>query len=247
MHTSSLLRQKDISYQVYGADSTKSSNFATLFPDYHPQDRIGVISPYLEDGILNTSGVLLGFTISFYDVLRMGSADFFNYPQHFAFIGGALDVVDTNMGPLKLTSNILGAAWGWLDVWPETNWIVSPGHAENMIDQIFRYQINRVFWPMSLGASSKPGILSPLIYQMLTNRLKSVWYYDTKDPNIELLLSETAGKVVLESVGRLPEEILNQTSPPEVGPLDKMIKNQYQMSTPEEFLSSMQTCFSLKK
>lgn len=243
MHTSNRLCQDDFNYQSAGPTGTEKKYFVDLFPDYHPQDRIGIISPYLEDGILNIPGILLGLTTAFYDYLRTGSNDFFNYPQHFAFIGGQNQEVNTGLGPMFLEKDQIGAAWGWLDVWPETNWIIHPAKSKGMLDQLYRYQINRVFWPATLKPETVQSKLPPLVNRFLRNRLKSVWYYNTDEVNVEVILSETASHIVQESIDRLPQSLLHEKT----GSYRKqpaLVKNQFQVITPDDFLDAMCPCFN---
>ena len=87
MHTSTLLKSSDFQYWRLTDDRRISADFGTFCPDYHELDRVGVISPCFEDGILYTGDALLALTTAFYDVLRSQGTDFFDYPQHFAFIG----------------------------------------------------------------------------------------------------------------------------------------------------------------
>lgn len=70
MHTSARLSASDFTFWRQTANGDQQIDFATFSPDYHPQDRIGVISLTLEDGVLHTSYALLAFTTAFYDCLR---------------------------------------------------------------------------------------------------------------------------------------------------------------------------------
>src|SRR5436190_9306686 len=93
MHTSSLLTASDFAYWRLEAGGAAPIDFAALFPDYHELDRVGVVSPHLEDGIHFTGASLLALATAFYDVQRAKATAFFNYPQHFALLGGAGDTV----------------------------------------------------------------------------------------------------------------------------------------------------------
>jgi len=243
VHTSDRLSQDDFSYRLSGPDGYEKKCFADLFPDYHPLDRTGIISPCLEDGILHAPSIILGLTTAFYDHLRALSDDFFNYPQHFSFIGGCHEKVNTGSGPMVLERDQIGEAWGCLDVWPGTNWIIHPARSENMLDQIYRYQINRVFWPASLRPDNVQKKLPPLVDRFLRNRLKSVWYYNPDDADVEILLSDTASHFVQESIDRLPPSIaLDIIASP--GEPAGLVENQFRMVDPGEFLDDMGSCFN---
>ena len=66
MHTSTRLRADDFHFWQHA----QPVDFATFAPTYHEQDRVGVVSLGLEDGVLHTSYALLAFTTAFYDRLR---------------------------------------------------------------------------------------------------------------------------------------------------------------------------------
>src|SRR5687768_2655344 len=82
MHTSTRLCAGDFHFWRQEAQDGKEINteinivintevdFALFSPNYHEQDRIGVVSLGLEDGVLHTSYALLAFTTAFYDRLR---------------------------------------------------------------------------------------------------------------------------------------------------------------------------------
>ena len=80
MHTSKLLRASDFQYWRLAEDKRISIDFEGFCPDYHELDRVGVISPYIEDGILYTGDALLALTTAFYDVLRITRDRFLRLP-----------------------------------------------------------------------------------------------------------------------------------------------------------------------
>lgn len=212
MHTSTRLCADDFQVWRHSPTGIEQVDFATFCPGYHELDRVGVVSPTLEAGVYETSYALLALTTAFYDSLRTRGIDFFDYPQHFAFVGAEHDALRTGSGPLSLDTPKLWDAWSWLDVWPANKWIPTPLTATAMIQRVFDYQINRLFWPRSLRPSANEPALPTYVWQMLGTRLKTVYYYGagqqvhTAPQNIpiELRLSISAGELVQESIGRLP-------------------------------------------
>jgi hypothetical protein len=69
MHTSTRLQASDFAFWQRCPDGLKPIDFDQFWPDYHPQDRVGVVSPCLEDGVYHTAGALLALTTRFYDNL----------------------------------------------------------------------------------------------------------------------------------------------------------------------------------
>jgi hypothetical protein len=201
MHTSTRLSASDFTFWRPTASGDQQIDFATFSPDYHPQDRIGVVSPALEAGVLHTSYALLAFTTAFYDCLRARRVEFFDYPQHFAFVGiqeknegkngvkgeatgGATMVyagVYAGSELLPLNTPQLWNAWSWLDVWPDAKWVTAEATASALLQRAFDYQINRLFWPRSLKISAGESQLPAHLWRMLNTSLKAVYLYGEGD------------------------------------------------------------------
>lgn len=185
-------------------------DFATFAPNYHELDRIGVVSPALEDGILHTGSALLAFTTAFYDAHRARTTDFFDYPQHFAFVCANDEGLSSRFGLLSNQLPGLWDAWSWLDVWPQNKWIPSPTTATGMLQQVFDYQINRLFWPRHLRPEAGEAPLPEYAYKMLRTRLKSVFYFEpfgTQQPplsTVEIRCNQAGATVKQESLDKLP-------------------------------------------
>lgn len=215
MHTSTRLDSTDFQFLQHSANGTTPIDFADFCPDYHELDRVAVVSPTLEAGVYHTSYALLALTTAFYDRLRARGGDFFDYPQHFAFVGAEGDHVYTSNGPLPLTTPKLWDAWSWLDVWPANKWVPTPVTATGMLQRVFDYQINRLFWPRSLQADGTVATLPPYVWKMLQTSVKTVYYYGGAeemplaqgDEPIELRITPVAHAIVKESLERLPEAV----------------------------------------
>jgi hypothetical protein len=185
MHTHTRLAAGDFTFWQQDATGETEVSFATFCPDYHPQDRIGVVSVALEDGVLHTSYALLAFTTAFYDSLRATRTEFFDYPQHFALVGadangdarGGATVVHAGGDLLPLATPHLWDAWSWLDVWPEGKWLTAPVTTAALLARVFDYQINRLFWPRALTTRVSEGELPAYVWTMLKTSLKAVYLY----------------------------------------------------------------------
>src|SRR5262245_41951748 len=112
MHTSTVLQSSDFCYRRMERERSVPADFASLFPDYHELDRVGVVSLSLEDGILQVGGTLLALTTTFYDVQRAKGEPFFNYPQHFALFGESEGKIPTHCGTVPLSPDVIGPPWG---------------------------------------------------------------------------------------------------------------------------------------
>lgn len=243
MHTSERITQSDFVYRRWQDSKSEVLPFSEAFPDYHPQDRVGLVSPRLEDGVFELAGAVLGLATGFYDCLRSNGGEFFNYPQHHVFIGGGNGRVHTRNGGRDLSIPEMGRAWGWLDVWPETNWHLLPATPAGMLEAAFRIQVNRLFWPASFMPGTVDEPLSHYACRLLSGRLKSVWYYDCEEGNLEVRASGPAAEVIRESLERLPcgtKEKHHDRNPPNRA----CFEHRFKPVEPEAFLEDMSVCFT---
>ncbi len=58
MPTSQILGAEDFRYDQIEAETRRPVDFDTFWPRYHPQDRVAVVSPRLEDGRVATGCAL---------------------------------------------------------------------------------------------------------------------------------------------------------------------------------------------
>ena len=243
MHTSERIRQSDFVYRRRQDSNSKVLSFSEAYPDYHSQDRVGLVSPRLEDGVFGLAGAVLGLATGFYDCLRSKGGEFFNYPQHHVLIGGRDARVHTRKGDRDLSVPEMGSAWGWLDVWPETNWHLCPATPAGMLEAAYRLQVNRLFWPASFMPAEVDKPLSHYACKLLRGRLKSVWYYGSEDGNLEVRASGAAAEVIRESLERLPRgsaekhnDVENTSRP--------WFEHRFEEVKPEAFLEVMSVCFT---
>ena len=240
MHTSKLLRASDFQYWQLTENERISVDFNGFCPNYHELDRVGVISPCIEDGILYTGDALLALTTAFYDVLRAREIEFFDYPQHFAFIGASAETVQTRAEPLPLDR--IGTGWGNLDVWPDSKWILTPGSVTGMLKKAFDFQINRLFLPHGFKPGSDESLLPAYARKMLGTRLKAVYYYNTPVANLEIRGSQQVADLIQRSVADLPNADSEIEHP---APSGFPFVGRYQQVSVDEFLEDMAGCFDV--
>ena len=153
---------------------------------------------------------MLALTTAFYDSQRVRSTDFFDYPQHFAFVNAIGEGVQTDSHRSAPNAAKTWEAWSWLDVWPDNKWIIAPATATGLLQKVFDFQINRLFWPYGLVPAPDEQALPAYAYRMLRTRLKSVHYYtngmpdQAQLPRIEVCVSPAADELWRESIARLP-------------------------------------------
>ena len=248
MHTSQALRSSHFQYRRIGDGGRTQVGFSSFCADYHEQDRVGVVSPRLEDGILHTGYALLALTTAFYDAQRARGRDFFIYPQHFAIIGADQSGVATGVGRLDLTLDEagIGGAWGWLDVWPASNWLTAPSTPVAFLTKVFEYQINRLFWPQDFVAKEAPraGLLPDYARRILKTRLKSVYYYKSPAPTVEINAAQPAAEIVQTSIGRLPTAV-QRALRQETHPGRPLGHESYRQVSVDDFLQDMETSFAV--
>ena len=266
MHTSQQLRSSHFEYRRPDAGGPVA--FSAFCAEYHDQDRIGVVSPRLEDGILHTSYALLALTTAFYDVQRAGGTDFFIYPQHLAIIGqdssdasgihaetGRTDQpgIATGAGSLDLSLDEagIGGAWAWLDVWPASNWHTAPAAPTAMLKKVFDLHVNRLFWPQDFlpqrrqerDTENEDHPLPDYARRIFKTRLKSVYYYNTSAPTVEISAAQPAMDIVQFSIERLPEAV-RQTLEKEARPAHPTGYESYRQVSVDDFIEDMEACFT---
>lgn len=207
MHTSDVLTASDFSYFQREGEAWVPASFATLFPNYHELDRIGVVAPDGDQGLLATGATLLALTTAFYDQYRQRGGKFFDYPHHFALLGERADFTIESEKLSAETGEQLERTWGNLDVWPETNWWFTPPTATEMLRLAFSLQINRLFWPAWLFPGPDEAWLPSHVRKMLGSRLKSVHLYGSENPQVAVLASPHAQAILERSVAHLAEPL----------------------------------------
>ncbi len=249
MHTSQNLCAEDFQYRLHQADEARVVDFDTLCPQYHMQDRVAVVSPHLEDGLLATSGALLALTTAFYDVLRAQTQEFFDYPQHFALVGGNAHGVRTQQGHQRLTHDDLGLPWRHLDVWPDSQWRQAPETVCGMLHTVCNLQINRLFWPETFRPQPSDQGLPWYAKRLLQARLKSVYYYHATLPNVTIHAAQNVAEIVQESRGRL-ETLTGVPMTPASGARSDDPRYPYvesmRLADTREFLQTMAPCFEAR-
>lgn len=244
MHTSKVLRATDFQYVRRAMDGGADADMDLLYPDYQISDRIGVVSPQVADGLFYTSYALLGLTTMFYDRLRASTSDFFDYPQHFAFLGRTPESMNAD-GSGVVEGISLDATWGNLDVWPDSQWQFAPATATAMIKKVFDFQINRLFWPASLTPQPGEGQLPRYVRRILGTRLKNVYYYKASDPDLEIQVNQAVEDLVQTSLGHLPLTTDAQAQREAMHSSDhgRNFRECHRRVSVQEFLQTLSPCF----
>ncbi|MDE3001402.1 MAG: hypothetical protein OXU79_20180 [Gemmatimonadota bacterium] len=249
MHTSQVLSAGDFEYWQRGGNGFGRVPFESFCPDYHESDRTGVVSPFLEDGILHASHAILALTTAFYDAWRARTDDFFIYPQHFAILDISAGGVNSGSGRLRLDRDRLGWPWGNLDVWPDSQWISSDGSVYGALKNAFDLHINRLFWPESFVPGDGEDRLPEYALKIMRTRLKAVFYYRTDEPNIEIRSNSNVKKVADQSVWRLSQleglsaENLPMTDDEAASETGHSSVERYRKVEPDQFLDDVGVCF----
>lgn len=207
MHTSEAFTADDFQYHCLTPGGSTQVDFNTFCPAYSQLDRVGVVCPHIEDGIFHSAYALLGITTAFYDIYRARGGEFFNYPQHFAIIAANPDGISTRGGHRPLERKAISALWGNLDVWPDSQWIMASTTATNMLECVFTSHISRLFWPEDYFPEESQEPLPTDMRDLLPARLKSVFYYNSKAPTIEIHASQKVEDIVQTSVDSVLQHI----------------------------------------
>ena len=123
-----------------------------------------------------------------------------------------------------------------------------------MLKKVFDLHINRLFWPHDFnpkrrqeratenGDSAHPP-LPDYARRMLKTRLKSVYYYCSPAPTVEICAAQPAADVVQLSLDRLPEAV-RQTLEQDGHPARPHSRESYRQVSVDDFLEEMADCFT---
>ena len=75
MHTSSILKAEDFEFWGYSDEGPVQMEFPRLCPGYAETDRVAIVSPWFEDGVVNVPLAILSMATAFYDVQRARGTD----------------------------------------------------------------------------------------------------------------------------------------------------------------------------
>jgi hypothetical protein len=74
-----------------------------------------------------------------------------------------------------------------------------------MLKKVFDWQINHLFWPEDSMPGPCAAAFPDYVRKLLEARLKTVYYYNTACPTLELRVSPPVEEMRQRSIGRLPQ------------------------------------------
>tara|TARA_Y100000588_G_scaffold334145_1_gene373444 strand:- start:293 stop:1051 length:759 start_codon:yes stop_codon:yes gene_type:complete len=243
MHTSTLIKTEDFEYFQRGHDGEPfvTCEFDACFPNYHDQDRVGVVSMPFENAPLYTGFALLACGNAFYDAHRARGGVFFDYPQHYFFYECDDEGLNTSVGRRHVAKDERGCV-GHLDVWPENKRVATPPGVLAMITMAFDYNINRLFWPYGYGLDKVDKKLPWYFRSMMRTRMKSVYYYNSPLPNMQIRGTASPEKLVWETIGQLSR--VTDPPPDRDGPGAIAHDTEaYEQVSVDDFLDSIDSAF----
>jgi hypothetical protein len=242
-----MLTSTDYAFERMNGAESVPAEFSDFCADYHPQDRIGVVSPVMDDGVYGCAGALLACTTAYYDTKRHRNDGFFDYPQHFCVLDMDEDGVNTRQGRRKLDWQTIGSPWGNLDVWPSCKWHGAAGGAAGMLQKVMDLQIDRLFWPERFAPARPQGAarLPKYVGMMLRTHLKQVYYYATDRPTIRVRGSSVVADLARNSIERLPGQSSVESAIPARSEANRWSWNElHRQSAPAEFMARFADYFA---
>ena len=120
-----------------------------------------------------------------------------------------------------------------------------------MLKKVFDLHVNRLFWPQDFmplrrqeeDTENEDQPLPDYARRILRTRLKSVYYYNTSAPTVEISAAQPAVDIVQFSFERLPEAV-RQTLEKEAQPVHSMGYESYRQVSVEDFIEDMEACFT---
>jgi hypothetical protein len=117
-----------------------------------------------------------------------------------------------------------------------------------MLKKVFAWQINHLFWPEDFMPGSSEAAFPDYVRKLLDARLKTVYYYNTACPTLELRVSPPVAEMRQRSIKRLPQvpaniasEAWDATPAPDT---QFPCLGRYRQVCVQDFLTAMQPCFA---
>lgn len=193
MHTTKLVRSEDFQFDLL-----------SVFPGFDGSDRLGVVSPQPQDGILNAGYIVLACVTAFYRFHRDSVWAGCKYPPYFIFLAPEDSGKGHSAQRWSVPWRSAVELWGQLDVWPDSQWIVTDGTTRSMLEGVLSCKITRLLWPAGLGL---PGNTPSLPASLLTNaqgQLRSVLLYSSDGASVQVRVAKPVEDLIQGGVLRLP-------------------------------------------
>lgn len=113
---------------------------------------------------------------------------------------------------------------------------------------MFDWQINRLFWPEAFLPRPGEAAFPDYIRKIFSARLKTVYYYNTAHPTLEIRVTPPVEAMLQRSMSRLPEVpdgitlVASDTVP--VHDTTVPYLRRYRQVSVQDFLTAMQPCFA---
>ena len=193
MHTTELVRPEDFQFDLL-----------SLFPEFGGSDRLGVVSPQPQDGILNAGYLVLACVTAFYRFHRDTVWAGCKYPPYFVFLAPENSREGHPAHRWNVPWRSAVELWGQLDVWPDSQWIVTDGTIHGMLEGVLSHQVNRLLWPASLTLPGATPDLPPALLTNARRQLRSVLLYGSHDANVKVRVAKPVEDLIQHGVLRLP-------------------------------------------
>lgn len=210
MHSSSYLCEA--LFEVENPRTGAVADMRAVFPDYHGKERIAVVSRVWEEAFSRTAVVVTGFMGMFYGSMRATGAPFFDYPPFFLLIAHRDGKPITRHGPVELAPP-LTKSWEFLDIWPESQWLLASMECGDLLNTLLAQHIHRVFVPAELVAPAR--LVAPFPKQLrwvLATRLKHVHVYGSPTPDCRVRIAAEARELMAKSTAYLGDMPVPETS-----------------------------------
>ena len=207
MHTTATMNVTHFEFQTLTPAAAKAGSsardFSVFCPGFDRSKALGVVSPHLDDGVLDAAYAVLAFVTHFYEHATLPKTDCL-YAQYFAFfpnIPGA-GGLPTRHGTLSDPLQVLDATWGFLDIWPKTQWIFSAGHPADYLEQAMDRSVSYLLWPSNLRAVGQE--LPATLRRRLLNQLSNVFLFADPAPTYSIVVAQPVEDMALRCINALP-------------------------------------------
>ena len=200
MHTTKFASSADFAFR--SKDCTRALDFDQFCPHFGLQDRLGIVSPKLLQGVAGAGQAVLALVAQYYKLQPYSPDRACNYPAYFCF----LDARETHLSESEMQHGpkfkLMESVWGNLDIWPATQWKVAT-RSWDYLQLAANARVSLLFLPEGL----LPELHSPApaVVAALKSSLRFAYLYSSREPNVEIVAAAEVHKLIARSFARVPE------------------------------------------
>ena len=182
-------------------------NILEFCPKFTNKDKIGVVSPNVEEGIFDAGYATLALVLGFYKKEKTQSERDCHYPPYYCFIEEQKSCTFTKVGSTGLTLSHSCGPWQFFDFWPQSKCQKILPKPNNVFELIKNKKITLLFchkFYLLNKIKNYPIKKKLLITNILKETpLKTIHIYGKNAGNIQIMVNKKIEKLIIRSIKQL--------------------------------------------